>query len=218
MEQKQFKEFAIEELKLDDDSRTIEGFASVFGNVDSYNDIVMPGAFSKTLKRMKAIPMLWQHDTREVVGKWDQFEERDRGLYVKGKISKTARGDEAYTLLKDGAITGMSIGYSADKYEIDQDKGTRKLLEVKLYEVSLVTFPANEKAQVTRVKSAPDNERDFEELLREAGYSRDAAKIITARGFKALSSQREAEADGLNSEQLAELSALLANFRKTLTN
>lgn len=189
----EIKHFEIEELKADDEGRTVEGFASVFNNVDSYKDIVLPGAFTKSLKGKKSIPMLWQHWQGDVIGKWDQFEERDKGLWVKGSIVDTSKGLDAYKLLKAGAVTGMSIGYATKQYEYDTDKNIRKLMEVDLFEVSLVTFPANAKAQVTNVKSAPDNERDFEELLREAGYSRDAAKIIVARGFKALSGQREAE-------------------------
>lgn len=207
----QYKHIPVDEFKFDDDSRTVEGFASVFGNVDSYNDVVMAGAFTKTLKKPRTIPMLWQHDAAQVIGKWDALEERDRGLYVKGKIIDTTIGNDAYKLAKAGAITGMSIGYGAEKYEIDADKGTRKLLEVKLYEISLVTFPANDKAQVTRVKSAHDNEREFEAFLREAGYSRDAAKIITAHGFKALSGQREAGA--VSDEQAAQIIALLSRIK-----
>lgn len=215
----EMKHFTLEdiEVKEDGDARTIEGFASVFNNIDSYNDIVLPGAFAKTLKRGKTIPMLWQHSPDQVIGKWDQLEERDRGLYVKGTIIDTTTGSDAYKLAKAGAVSGMSIGYSAEKFEIDQDKGTRKLVEVKLWEVSLVTFPANEKAKITNVKAAPDNERDFEEFLREAGYSRDAAKIIVARGFKALSGQREAGAEGLSPEQAAALSALFKGFSNQLS-
>lgn len=192
------KHFAIQDLQVKEENgtRTVEGFASVFNNVDSYKDIVLPGAFAKSLKSRKPA-MLWQHRSDDVIGLWDDMEERDKGLYVKGRILDTSMGDDAYKLVKAGAVTGMSIGYSPKNYEIDEKKGVRKLLELELYEVSLVTFPANEKAQITRVKNAHGNERDFEEFLREAGYSRDAAKIITAKGFKALSGQREAEGDVL---------------------
>jgi HK97 family phage prohead protease len=192
----QHKSFLIEELKFDDESRTVEGFASVFNNVDSYNDIVMPGAFTKSIQGRKPA-MLWQHNSDQPLGVWDSVEEKPKGLFVKGRILDTAMGDDAYKLVKAGAISGMSIGYSARKWETDSAKGTRNLTEVELYEVSLVTFPANEKATITRVKSAHENERDFEDFLREAGYSRSDAKIITARGFKALSGQREAEGEEL---------------------
>ncbi len=210
---KEVKYLDLAEIKAsDDDSRTVEGFASVFNNVDSYNDIVLPGAFAKTIKKQKSLPMLWQHDPSQVIGMWDEMEERDRGLYVKGTIVDTAMGLDAHKLAKAGAVKGMSIGYGAEKYEIDQDKGTRKLIEIKLYEVSLVTFPANEKAQVLRVKSMPQTIREFEDFLREAGYSRDDATTIALRGFKALNPGREAEAEGLN-----ELAELFGRFTQQLT-
>ena len=190
---REFKDFALDqfEVKEEGDARTVEGFASVFNNVDSWNDIVMPGAFAKSLKKGKSVPMLWQHDSGQVIGKWDTLEERDKGLYVKGRILPTSIGNDAYLLAKEGAISGMSIGYGPEKYETDHKTGIRKLLEVKLYEVSLVTFPANEKAQVTRVKSRPETIREFEEYLREAGFSQKDATTIALRGFKALSTQGE---------------------------
>lgn len=191
---REIKQFELTDIELKDEGgvRTVEGYASVFNNVDSYKDIVLPGAFAKTLKKKRTIPMLWQHDAEKVIGVWNEMEERERGLYVKGTIAKTSRGDEAYELLKMVAISGMSIGYSTRGYEIDSEKGTRKLTDLELFEVSLVTFPANEKAQVTRVKAAHSDEREFEEFLREAGYGREAAKVITAKGFKSLESLREA--------------------------
>ena len=188
------KHFALDELKTDDDTRSIEGFASIFGNVDSGNDIVIRGAFAKTLKKRQPV-MLWQHNTNEPIGVWSEYEETEKGLRVKGTLADTMLGIDAYKLLKMGALKGLSIGYGTKKYEIDQDKGTRRLMELDLFEVSLVTFPMNERATITRVKAAHENEREFEEFLREAGYSRDAAKIITAKGFKALSGQREVEGE-----------------------
>jgi HK97 family phage prohead protease len=188
--------FAVEglEVKEDGDARTVEGFASVFNNIDSYNDIVMPGAFAKSIKGRNPV-MLWQHDSDEPIGVWDTVEEQKKGLYVKGRILQTSMGNDAYTLVKAGAISGMSIGYAARKWEIDADKGIRKLTEVDLYEVSLVTFPANEKAQITRVKSEDGSlidERSFEAFLRDAGFSRKEAKIIISDGYKALIPQRDA--------------------------
>lgn len=201
--------FSFEEIKTDDDARTVEGLASVFGNVDSYKDIVMPGAFTKTLaKRKKPLPMLWQHDSGQVVGMWSQLEERDKGLYVKGTILDTTMGDDAYKLVKAGAVSGLSIGYSTEKYEIDNDKGTRKLLEVKLYEVSLVTFPANERAQITGVKQRPQTIREFEDFLREAGmFSREDATTVALRGFKALPTQGEPD------QEVQTLAHLFNQFR-----
>ncbi len=192
--------FAVEglEAKEDDNGRTVEGFASVFNNVDSYSDIVMPGAFAKSIKGRKPA-MLWQHNSGQPIGVWDEMEEQKKGLYVKGRILPTTAGNDAYTLVKAGAVTGMSIGYSARKWETDTDKGIRRLTEVELYEVSLVTFPANEKAQITRVKSLDGQfmtERDFEEFLRDVGQlSQKEAKIVVSDGYKALLKHRDGGAE-----------------------
>jgi HK97 family phage prohead protease len=206
--------FAFNEVKADDDARTVEGFASVFNNLDSYSDIVMPGAFAKSIAKRKPV-MLWQHNSDKPIGVWDEMEEQKKGLYVKGRILDTSLGDDAYKLVKAGAITGMSIGYAARKWETDTDKGIRKLTEIDLYEVSLVTFPANEKALITRVKSEDGafmTERDFEEFLRDAGgLSHKEAKIVVSEGYKALLKHR----DGGAEEQtvLRELRDVLTNFR-----
>ncbi len=199
------KQFTIEdiEVKQDGDVRTVEGFASVFNNIDSYKDIVLPGAFTKTLKKNRTIPMLWQHDSDEVVGVWTELEERDRGLYVKGTIVDTSLGLDAYKLLKAGAITGMSIGYSTKGYEIDNDKGVRKLSELELYEVSLVTFPANEKAKVTSVKSLEglqfdslhQHKRMVEAALRDAGASDQLATYVASLIPKPASRDEVGEAE-----------------------
>ena len=202
------------EVKAEDDTRTIEGFASVFNNIDSYKDIVMPGAFAKSLA--KRIPvMLWQHNSEQPIGVWDDFMEQEKGLFIKGTILPTQLGNDAYTLAKAKAIKGMSIGYSPIKWEFDEKKGVRLLKEVDLWEVSLVTFPANEKAQITRVKSEDGafmTERDFEEFLRDVGQlSQKEAKIVVSDGYKALLKHR----DGGAEEQtlLRDLRDVLTNFR-----
>ena len=184
------KRFAIEELKFEDDTRTVSGFGSVFGNTDSYGDVVLPGAFAESLKARKPA-MLWQHRTDMIPGVWTAAEERKRGLYLEGAFADTPLGHEAYTLAKMGAVTGLSIGFSTKKYSVDPKKNTRQLEEVDLYEVSLVTFPANEKATITNVKSRPETLRQFEDFLREAGFSREDATTVALRGFKALSGPGE---------------------------
>ena len=186
------KQFALDEceVKEDGDARTIEGFGSTFGNTDSYGDIVLPGAFAKSISARKPA-MLWQHRTDQPVGVWDAMEEQKKGLYLKGRIFGTQLGNDAYTLAKGGAVTGLSIGFSTKKFSIDAKKGTRQLGEVDLFEVSLVTFPANDKAQITNVKSKPETIRQFEDFLREAGFSQKDATTVALRGFKALSDQGE---------------------------
>lgn len=199
------------ELKADDDTRTVEGYASVFNNLDNGYDIVLPGAFLKSLKKKSSVPMLWQHDRGQPVGVWDEMEEREKGLFVKGTILDTALGTDAYKLVKAGAVKGMSIGYSPKKYEIDQKTGVRQLKELDLFEVSLVTFPMNEKAQITRVKSDGQfmTEREFEEFLQDVGeLSQKEAKIVVSDGYKALLKHRDGGAEELNETLAKAINAL----------
>jgi hypothetical protein len=181
------KHFALTEFKADDETRAIEGYASVYDYVDSHKDIVLRGAFDKSLKSKKPV-MLWQHRSDQPIGVWDVAEETDKGLLVRGRILDTTMGNDAYKILKAGAIKGLSIGYSTKRYEDDQNRGVRKLLEVELHEVSLVTFPANDRAKVTRVKSLEDvpfeqlHERksEIEAALRDAGASQSVAKYLAS--------------------------------------
>ena len=181
------------EVKAIGENGTFEGYAAVFGNVDAWGDVITPGAFKKTLathKKSKTKPvMLWQHDSRQPIGVWDEMKEDDTGLLAKGNllVHDVEKSREAYALLKAGAISGLSIGYFARDYSRDQKTGIRTLKEVELLEASLVTFPANEKAQVTAVKSADIKTiRDFEAFLRDAGgFSANEAKRIAVAGFKA---------------------------------
>lgn len=179
------------EVKLDAATRRISGYASVFGNVDSTGDTVLAGSFAKSVS-MRMPKMLYQHDSDDLIGVWDTAREDAKGLFVEGRLAETPLGNEAYTLAKMGALDSMSIGYNVIQSEYDA-KGVRLLKEIDLWEVSLVTFPANDQATITNVKGH-NSEREFENFLRDAGYSRDAAKTITAHGFKALSGQRDAEA------------------------
>ncbi len=134
---------------------TIEGYAAFFGNVDSYGDIIEQGAFTKTLKENRnRIKVLWQHDTNEPIGKPIAMEEDSKGLYIKAQISMTDAGRKAMTLMKDGVIDEMSIGY--DVIKDDYKKGNRMLKEVRLWEFSPVTFAANEKAKITSAKNFSD--------------------------------------------------------------
>jgi HK97 family phage prohead protease len=138
------------------DARTVEGWASTFGNKDSYNDIILRGAFINSLKE-RMPRMLWQHDSDQPCGVWDSATETDQGLYVKGRILPTSLGNDVYELLKAGAIDSMSIGYTTVDASYDYDSGVRTLKELELWEVSLVTFPANEQARITNVKAMAED-------------------------------------------------------------
>lgn len=177
----------------DDKSGEFEGYGSVFGVVDSYRDVVVKGAFLESLGSRKMPKLLLHHSTKMPAGIYTEMREDERGLYVKGKLNlEVQSAREMYSLMKMGAIDGLSIGYSTLEEELDRNTGVNLIKKIKLYEVSIVTFAANEEATVLAVKSAPANVRDFEDFLREAGkYSREEAKLIASKGFNALQAYRE---------------------------
>lgn len=139
--------------QLDDDGR-FAGYASVFDVVDNQKDMIVQGAFTRTLREQEGdIRLLWQHNFDEPIGVFTTLREDTRGLYVEGRLLlDVQRAKEAHSLLKAGAICGLSIGYVPVEYHIDAQTGVRVLEEVALYEVSLVTFPANSAATVHAVK------------------------------------------------------------------
>ena len=137
---------------VDNETRVFKGYASTYDK-DLGGDIILPGAFAKTLsERADRVKVLWQHN--EPIGRPVKMYEDGKGLYVEAKISKTRLGDEALELMRDGVIDQMSIGYSVPQGKADYDEnGSRLIKELKLYEFSAVTFPMNEKAFITGVKS-----------------------------------------------------------------
>lgn len=143
-------------VKSVEEDGSFSGYASVFDVVDSQKDVILRGAFGRTLQENPNIKLLWQHRMDEPIGVLVKAEENAHGLYVEGKLLlDVQRAREAYTLLQSGAVDGMSIGYSVVDYEMDRKNGVRILKDVDLWEVSLVTFPANARAEVTRVKELP---------------------------------------------------------------
>lgn len=179
------------------DDGTFEGYGSVFGVVDWYGDIVAKGAFKASLREWKAKkrlpPMLWQHDSYKPIGPWLDMQEDDHGLFVRGQLLRedVQQAREAHALLKTKAIGGLSIGFVTRDDSYDEKTGVRTIKRADLWEVSLVTFPANEAAQVTAVKSALDagklpTIREFEAFLREQGFSRSQAEAVAEHGLKHL--------------------------------
>ncbi len=200
-------QFNLSEIKFaagdGDEARTFGGYGAVFGNVDSYGDVIEKGAFKKTLAEARKSgswpAMLMQHggwgmtsEDLTPIGIWTEMDEDEKGLLLKGKLAETQRANEAYGLLKmtpRPALNGMSIGYRARKFTIGTkpEEPRRRLHEVELIEVSLVTFPANPKALVGSVKAAGGlGIRDAEKALREAGFSANEAKAVLAKGFAAI--------------------------------
>jgi len=196
------------EVKAEDDN-TFTGFAST-PDLDQGGDVVAKGAFARTIaQRGGKIKMLWAHKSDAMpVGTYTKVEEREGGLYVEGKVSDTSAGRDVMTLLRDGAIDSMSIGFIPKEADYNED-GVRVIKDLDLFEVSLVNFPMNEMAMITSVKSL--DVREIERVLREAGLSRSQAKAIAGAGVKRL---REA---GTEEDELAEMKAALDKFRSTLT-
>lgn len=149
--ERKFARFDDDALSVTGDSR-IEGYASLFGDVDQGGDIVTKGAYAASLARLAAegrqVKMLWQHDPAQPIGIWDEVREDARGLYVKGRLLESVgRAREAAALIAAGAIDGLSIGYRTVR-ATKNDKGQRLLTELELWEVSLVTFPMLPSARV----------------------------------------------------------------------
>lgn len=217
--QHETRAFAFEVRAAGDDG-LIEGYGSVFGVKDAYADIVAKGAFLASLADHKAAgtmpAMLWQHDSSAPVGVWTDMVEDEKGLRVKGRIvMESERGREAYALLKAGAVRGLSIGFMSKEWAYDQKTDIRTLTAVDLWEVSLVTFPANVKANVDSVKCAVDaitSPKDAEKALREAGFSKSDATAIVSRIMRMGEERREAAQSAVELKRAAE--RLLSSLSK----
>lgn len=179
------------------------GYGAVFGNVDWYNDVILPGAFAKSLEKWaeknKMPPVLWNHNDGEPIGVYTNIYEDEKGLFVEGRllIDDVPRAKSTHALLKAGAIDGLSIGYKTKKAN-QQTNGIRELIELDLGEISIVTMPANEESLITSVKSKLEEGElptlpEFEKLLRESGFSKSQATAIAGKGLRHLLSESEDE-------------------------
>jgi HK97 family phage prohead protease len=224
------------EMKALDSKGVFSGYGSVFDVIDSYREVVTPGAFSKSLAKWKAKdrlpPMLYQHRAGEPIGAFTEMHEDKKGLYVEGQllVDDIQRAKEVYALLKAKALSGMSIGFNVmpDGEEYDSRAGIYKLTELELWEVSIVTFPANEAANVESVKAREayaefierirastsrgqlPTVRDFEESMREVfGFSKQRATAIASLSIGSL--RRDADSkDATQAELIASVTQALA--------
>jgi uncharacterized protein len=133
------------------------GYASLFGVPDSTGDVVMAGAFAASLARRgpAGIRMLFQHDAGQPIGTWLELREDSRGLLVRGRLApEVQRAEELASLLHQGAIDGLSIGFRAVVANRDRVTRQRRLVRIDLWEISLVTFPMLEGARVTALEWA----------------------------------------------------------------
>lgn len=191
------------EIKAVQEDGFFSGYGAVFGNIDWYNDVILPGAFTASLAKWRAKnkmpPVLWNHNDSEPIGVYTNVYEDEKGLFVEGKllVDDVPRAKSIHALLKAGAIDGLSIGYSTKKAN-QQGNGVRELVEVELGEISIVTQPANERSVITSVKSKLDEGElptlpEFEKFLRESGFSKSQSVAIASKGLRSLLSESEEE-------------------------
>lgn len=213
------KDFGLE-IKAVAEDGVIEGYGSTFGGEpDSYGDVVLPGAFSESLvrhKRAGTMPlMLWGHETYSPpIGNWTDMAEDGKGLWSLGQIDlDDPMGQRVHRALKRKAVRGLSIGFETIEKKTDPKKPGVNLLEkIELWEVSVVNFPANRRATVTGVKNIIEAGNlpslpQFEEFLREAGFSKSQATAIAGKGLAPLLRGEPGNTDEA-AEYLAALAAL----------
>ena len=173
------------EVKFDDARRGFfSGYASMFGGVDSYGDTVMPGAYKSTIEmRKRPVQMRWNH-YGDVIGKWLEIRETDKGLWVEGELTPGhSKAEDVYASLKHGAISGLSIGYRPIK-AYPNETGGMDLHEIDLVEISIVESPADLAAQIGDIKSVIDDlktVRDIERFVRESGIVKEDAIMLVSR-------------------------------------
>ncbi len=194
----------------------ITGYGSVFDVRDSQKSAVLPGAFRKSLAawrdRGRSPPMLWQHDANEPIGVWTALAEDRRGLKVTGTVNlEIEQGREAWSLVKQRAVTGLSIGFTVVAEDFDRANDIRLLREVDLWEISLVTFPANSEAHLEPVRFS--DRSAYERFLRQHGVARAAARKLATGGWSALS-KPEPQPDPALAKLLARIDEAAAQTRR----
>lgn len=209
------------EIKSEDikEDGVFTGYASTFGGEpDSYGDVVAKGAFKNSIssggRNRNGIALLWQHDSTQPLGIWQHMVEDSKGLAVQGRLALDIQlGKETHSLMKLGAVKGLSIGYSTLDYEWDEKKKIRTLKEVELFEVSLVTFPANIHAGITGIKSFEEAQtiREFEAALRDAGLSFKQSKYIISLCQDSFEKERACRDGGDGKALQAAIRAALKN-------
>jgi HK97 family phage prohead protease len=204
------------------DNGNFTGYASVFGNMDCYREVVAPGAFTDSIKRIKEsgnpLPVLWQHRSGEPIGGSDVLRQDEHGLKVGGwlLVNEVARAKEAHALMKAKVVTGLSIGYYVTDDSYNEKERIRTLKALDLVEYSIVTFPANDQAQIDTVKSLLGNGKlptlsEFEDFLRESGFSKSQATAIAGKGLREL---LRSESD---SAKIGEIAALFGAFKESFS-
>jgi hypothetical protein len=198
------------------DDGTFSGYASVFGNVDLGGDIVAPGAFAGSIARIatsgRPMPALWQHNQDQPIGGYTNLAEDAKGLRVSGflMVNEIPLAKQAQALMKAKVVSGLSIGYYIEDSSTDEKTGIRTLKKVDLVEASIVTFPMNVLAQIDQVKcklagGTLPTLKEFEALLREAGFSKTQSAAIAGSGLTKLLRSESASESGETGRKLLEI-------------
>lgn len=221
MEIEELKELKLNhsELKaLDDQAGVIEGYASVFGSVDSAGDTIMPTAYNEVMNTMPK--MFFNHDTYGVpIGKWTEMTVDSKGLKVKGILNlELDEAQKVYSAIKFGSLNGLSVHilFSEKDVEWSEDDNVRIIKSVaRLPEISIVGIPCEQKAQITACKNfeSINSVRDFEKALRDLGASQKESLTLISQAKKLFANQRDSEEKQLN---LTEISARLSRLNKLM--
>lgn len=195
-------------LDVVNDDGVFEGYACLFDREDLGHDVIRQGAFAKSLgeRGLEGIKLLYQHDPAQPVGQWLTIREDCKGLFVRGKLAtEVAKAREILSMMKAGILDGLSIGFRTVRGRKDPKSGIRHLLELDLWEISIVTFPMQPDARISAVKSeqgggavfkpddTPFSKRELErKLMQDAGLSRSQARALMAHGLTGLSGKQDA--------------------------
>ena len=210
------------DLKRVESDGSFSGYASVFNREDLGGDVVAPGAFAESLARRgtSGIKMLFQHDANQPLGVWTALEEDSRGLHAEGRLMRSvSKAREVHALMQAGALDGLSIGFRTVKSQRNRATGVRRIQQVDLWEISIVTFPLLPEARIASVKARPfagetPTEREMERwLTRDAGLSRSEARAVLSSGFRGLKALRDA---GSHANEEATLAARIRDAARSL--
>lgn len=179
-------------MEVDEQSRKVSGYFASFGNKDSDNDVIVKGAFAKSIQERgvnsdahNKIAYLWQHDMKQPIGKLEVLAEDDKGLYFEARVSEFDLGDRVLAQYKDGTLNQHSIGfkYVADKLEYDASEDTYIVKEVNLFEGSVVTLGANPNTPFLGMKELSEQEqlKEIEDFIKQLKL--DKEDIFTLRKY-----------------------------------
>lgn len=214
------------EAKLSSDKRRVEAYASTFGNVDHDNDVILPGAFSKTIAEAfpaNKIKTLWQHRWDQPIGRPVAMSQDSKGLITETELSKTTLANDVIALIEDGVIDKTSIGFwiPAGKSATRPD-GVREISEVALMEYSFVTFPANDQAIVTGMKAL----QEMAYFLKSAGAVQQSTiddcaatfaeikALLTIQPVRPLDDEKSRQQE--QDQEIAALADLIKMFKPTM--